>query len=135
MGAMGDFFNNYLNIPKMIEEKREYRQQMARAEALPEDYRYVFKKIQKHMWMFAAGSGYDMMRIHYDLIELFEEGAAEGRRVLEVTGGDVAAFCDELLQNAQTYTENWREKLNRDIAGRLGATGAGGTGGGGGGPK
>jgi hypothetical protein len=33
---------------------------MARMEALPEDYRYVFKKIQSHMWMFAAGSGYDM---------------------------------------------------------------------------
>jgi DNA-binding ferritin-like protein (Dps family) len=117
---MGDFFNNYLNIPKMIAEKREYRQQMARVKALPEDYRYVFKKIQSHMWMFAAGSGYDMMQIHYDLIELFEEGAANGRGVLEITGEDVAAFCNELLRSAQTYTENWREKLNRDIAEKLG---------------
>ncbi|MDR3136315.1 MAG: DUF1048 domain-containing protein [Coriobacteriales bacterium] len=120
---MGDFFNNYLNIPRMLREKREYRQQMARVEALPKDYRLVFKKIQNHMWMFAAGAGYDMMKIHYDLIELFEEGAASGKPVLEVTGQDVAAFCDELLQNTQTYTENWRKRLNRDISEKLGDRG------------
>jgi DNA-binding ferritin-like protein (Dps family) len=104
----------------MMREKREYRQQMARVEALPEDYRYVFKKIQKHTWMFAAGSGYDMMKIHYDLIELFEEGAANGKTVLEVTGKDVAGFCDALLSNAKTYTEDWRLSLNRDINKKFG---------------
>ena len=72
------------------------------------------------MWMFAAGAGYDMLKVHYDLIELFEEGAANGRHVLEITGEDVAAFCDELLRNATTYTENWRESLNRDILKELG---------------
>ncbi|MDR1089223.1 MAG: DUF1048 domain-containing protein [Coriobacteriales bacterium] len=112
---MSEFFDNYLNIRKIRASKREYKQHMARVEALPEDYQYVFKKIQHHMWMFAAGSGYDMMEIHYSLIELFEEGAAEGRPVLQITGEDVAAFCDELLRNAKTYTADWREKLNRDI--------------------
>lgn len=70
--------------------------------------------------MFTAGAGYDMMKIHSDLIELFEVGAAEGKRVLEITGEDVAAFCDELLRNANTYTENWRDALNRDIQKKLG---------------
>ena len=116
---MSEFFDNYFNIKKMVESKREYKQQMARVNALPEDYQYVFKKIQGHMWMFAAGSGYDMMKIHYDLIELFESGAAEGQSVLEITGEDVAAFCDELLRSASTYTENWREALNRDILKKL----------------
>lgn len=117
---MSDFFDNYFNIRKIMESKREYREQMARVDALSEDYQYVFKKIQEHMWKFAAGSGYDMMKIHYDLIELFESGAASGKHVLDVTGEDVAAFCDELLRNAETYTENWREKLNRDIIKKLG---------------
>ena len=117
---MSEFFDNYFNIKKMIESKREYKQQMARVKALPKDYQYVFKKIQSHMWMFAAGSGYDMMKIHYDLIELFEAGAAEGKHVLEITGEDVAAFCDELLRSARTYTEDWREALNRDIQKKLG---------------
>jgi DNA-binding ferritin-like protein (Dps family) len=120
---VNDFFDNYLNIGKIVESKRAYRRQTARVDALPEDYRYVFKKIQSHMWMFASGSGYDMTEIHYGLIELFEEGAANGRRVLEVTGEDVAAFCDELLKSAKTYTEDWREKLNREISEKLGKAG------------
>ena len=116
---MPEFFNNYLNIKKMIRDKREYKQQMARVEALPDDYRYVFKKIQSYLWKFAAGPGYDMLKIQYDLIGLFEEGAASGRSVLEVTGQDVAAFCDELLRNAETYTDDWRAALNRDISDKL----------------
>lgn len=117
---MSEFFDNYFNIKKIIKSKREYKRQMARVETLPNDYQYVFKKIQNHMWMFAAGSGYDMLKIHYDLIELFEEGAANGQHVLEITGEDVAAFCEDLLRNATTYTENWRESLNRDILRKLG---------------
>ena len=112
---MSEFFDNYFNIKNIIGNKREYKQQMARVKALPKDYQYVFKKIQGYMWNFAAGDGYDMLKLHYELIDLFEAGAAEGKQVLEVTGEDVAAFCDELLRNARTYTENWREKLNRDI--------------------
>ncbi len=119
---MSDFFDNYFNLKKIAESKREYKRHMARVDALPEDYQYVFKKIQSHMWMFAAGAGYDMMKIHYDLIELFETGAAQGKQVLEVTGEDVAAFCEELLRSAETYTENWREALNRDIWKKLGKT-------------
>ncbi len=117
---MSEFFDNYFNIRKIIGSKREYKRQMARVKALPEDYQYVFKKIQGNMWMFAAGAGYDMMKIHYDLIELFETGAAEGKSVLEITGEDVAAFCEELLRSTGTYTENWREALNRDIQKKLG---------------
>ncbi len=117
---MSEFFDNYFNIKKMIKSNREYKQQMARVDALPKDYQYVYKKIQKHMWMFVAGSGYDMLKIHYDLIELFEAGATDGKHVLEITGDDVAAFCEELLRNARTYTEDWREALNRDIQKKLG---------------
>ena len=117
---MSEFFDNYFNVKKMLESKREYKQQMARVAAMPQDYQYVFKKMQQYMWNFAGGSGYDMLKIHYDLIELFETGAAEGKHVLEITGEDVAAFCDELLRSARTYTEDWHEALNRDIRKKLG---------------
>jgi DNA-binding ferritin-like protein (Dps family) len=104
---------------KIIGDKKEYKMMMARVEAMPEDYNFVFKKIQQYMWKFASGDGYDMLKIHYELIELFEAGIAEGKRVLEITGEDVAAFCDELLRNTKTYTENWRKELNRDIMKKL----------------
>jgi len=107
-------------IKKVFGDKKEYKQQMARVKALPEDYQFVFNKIQKYMWNFAAGDGYDMLKIQYELIDLFEAGAAEGKQVLEITGEDVAEFCDELLRNAKTYTENWHDKLNHDIMKKFG---------------
>ena len=107
--------SDYFNIKKIIGDKKEYRGMMARVKALPEDYQFVYDKITHYMWNFAAGNGYDMLKVQYDLIDLFEEGFSENKPVLAVTGEDVAAFSDELLKNARTYPENLREKLNSDI--------------------
>ena len=60
------------------------------------------------------------MEVQYGLIDLFEEGVAEGKSVLEVTGEDVAGFVDELLKNTKTYTEDWRNKLNQKIKNKIG---------------
>ncbi|MGE7920776.1 DUF1048 domain-containing protein [Viridibacillus sp. NPDC093762] len=106
---------------KMMGDKKEYKMMMARVESLPKDYQFVFKKIQNYMWKFsAAGSGMDMLHIQYELIELFEAGAAEGRQVIEITGNDVASFADELVANAKTYVAKYREDLNQSILNRLG---------------
>ena len=108
-------------IKKIIGDKKEWRQMEARANALPEEYRYVYHKIQHYMWGYAAGnsSGMDMIAIFGDLIRLFEEGAANGKGVLRITGEDIAEFCDELLRNAKTYTENRRQLLNKEIKKKL----------------
>ena len=44
------------------------------------------------MWNFTVGNGMDMPHMQYELIELFEAGAREGRKVLEITGEDVASL-------------------------------------------
>jgi len=106
-------------LKKILGDKKEWRRMEARAAALPSDYRIVYVEIQKYMWKFTAGDGMDIIAILKDLLELFETGAADGKRVLEVTGDDVAAFSDELLRNAKTYTENWHQKLNRDVTEKL----------------
>ncbi|KRE09174.1 DUF1048 domain-containing protein [Priestia megaterium] len=105
---------------KMIGDKKEYKMMMARVEDLPEDYQFVFKKIQNYMWNFSSGNGMDMLHMQYELIDLFEVGAAEGRQVLEITGDDVASFADELVANARTYMVKYREDLNQSIKERLG---------------
>lgn len=92
-----------------LEEKRAYRQMMARVKALPEDYRFVFDKIQHYLWIFATG-GFDMS----GLVDLFESGAAEGRKVLEITGPDVAAFCDALIRTSGEM-EAKKESINKEI--------------------
>lgn len=107
-------------IKKLVADKKEFRQMMARVSALPEDYRFVYDKMQKYMWSFASGDGYDMLKIQYGLIELFEAGAADGKHVLEITGEDVVGFCDELLRDARMWTNDMREKMSRDIMKKLG---------------
>lgn len=99
---------------KLVGDKKEYRDMMARVKRLPEDYQFVYGKIQKYMWNYATGSGLDMLRVQYNLIELFEIGAADGKQVLEITGEDVATFSDELLKSAKTYTEKHREALSHE---------------------
>lgn len=106
-------------IKKLIDDKKEYHEQMARVAALPEDYRFVYEKIQAYMWGFAGGSGMDMVKTQYDLIDLFESGAADGRHVLDVTGEDVASFCDELMRGNKLWTDNVRNRLNRKISGKV----------------
>lgn len=116
---MKEFFNKYLNIKKIKEEKYRYHQQMNRVKALPEDYQFVFKKIQENIWYRGSGDDYEMMELHYDLIDLFEEGLQQGKSVLEVTGEDVAGFVEELLKSVKNNSLSWQEKLNREISKKL----------------
>lgn len=116
---MKQFFDEYFNFSKMVKNKRKYKKEMQRVKDLPKDYQYVFKRIQNHMWKFGCGSGYDMMEVQCDLSDLFEESAADGKNVLEITGKDVAGFVDELLKNTRTYTQDWRNKLNKKINKKL----------------
>lgn len=106
-------------IKKLLEDKKEYREQTTRIKALPEDYRFVFEKMQSYMWSFAGGDGCDMIKTQSDLIELFESGAAEKKHVLEVTGEDVAGFCDELIRGNKLWTDGVRKRLNRKMQRKL----------------
>ena len=54
-----------------------------------------------------------------DLIDLFEEGVTNGKKVLEITGKDVASFVEELLKNTKTYTQDWKNNLNNKINDKL----------------
>lgn len=106
-------------IKKIRESKREYSKNMARVAALPDDYRFVYEKIVVYIWSFAGGTGMDMLKTQYDLIELFEEGAAQGKNVLDVTGTDAASFCDELIRENRLWTDGLRRRINRKINRRL----------------
>ena len=106
-------------LKKLLGDKQDWKRMEARAQALPSDYRIVYVELQQYMWRFTAGDGMDIIAILKNVLDLFETGAAEGRRVLDLTGPDVASFCDELLRSASTYTENWREELNRTVATKL----------------
>ena len=49
------------------------------------------------------------------IVDLFEEGAALGKGVLEVTGKDVAAFCDDLVKDSKTYEDVFQESVAKEV--------------------
>ena len=100
-----------------IEDKKEWRSIEARSKALPHDYRVAYNEIKHYLWRSSGITTIDAFRV---LIDLFEESVANGRQVLEITGNDVAAFCDELVKGEKTYFEDLRKKLNNSIAEKLG---------------
>lgn len=95
-----------------LDEKRDYRRIMNRVKALPDDYRYAFKNMQRYLYYTDLT---DCGTLFNDLVELLEASAAQGKPVLEVIGSDVAGFCDELLRASTPGASTPREKLNRDI--------------------
>lgn len=114
------FFNKCFNLKRKRETKRKTRMQMARVSALPKDYQYVYKKIREQMWRFVGSNGYDVLEAQYELIDLFERGAAEGKRALDITGDDVAEFVEKLLKKTKTHKDDWKKQLNKDIQKKLG---------------
>jgi DNA-binding ferritin-like protein (Dps family) len=103
-----------------LESKKEYKAFMKKVNLLPNDYAFVFKKIQKYMWNFGYGFGEEIINLY----ELFEASAAEGKHVLDVTGEDVAAFADELMALSKLDEDNGiklgeQVELNKDIESRV----------------
>lgn len=87
-----------MNLKKVIEEKKEWQTYKMRIKALPKEYRIVYKEMEKYLFKVSCGEGFEYDSILPGVLELFEESASTGKKVLEVTGKDVAAFCDNLLQ-------------------------------------
>ncbi|MEK3883148.1 DUF1048 domain-containing protein [Paenibacillus sp. PL2-23] len=94
-----------MSIRDIIEGKKEWRAHVARVKALPKDYQIVYKEIQKYLFKVGPVELSEGTGLLSGIVDLFEEGAASGRGVLEVTGHDVAAFCDELIQDSNTYRD------------------------------
>jgi len=101
-----------MNIQDIIEGKKKWRTHMARVKALPQDYQIVYKEIQKYIFKVGPVELTDGTELLSGIIDLFEEGAAFGKGVLEVTGNDVAAFCDDLIKDLKTYADIYQESID-----------------------
>ena len=89
---------------------------MERVKSLPKDYQIVYKEIQKYLFKVGPvelNEGTDLLT---GIVDLFEEGALIGKGVLEVTGNDVAAFCDDLIKDSKTYADIYQESVNQEVS-------------------
>jgi DNA-binding ferritin-like protein (Dps family) len=102
-------------IRDVIESKKQWRAQwrahMARVKALPPDYQVVYQEIQKYCFKVGA-AGWPDGRLLSGVIDFFEEGVAARQGVLELIGSDVAAFCDDLVQDSRTCASIYQESVS-----------------------
>jgi DNA-binding ferritin-like protein (Dps family) len=99
-----------VGIQDLIEGKKQWRAHVARVKALPPDYQIVYKEIQRYFFKVGPIELLDGSLLE-GIIDFFEEGAAAGRGVLELTGDDVAAFCDDLIKDSPTYADLYQESI------------------------
>lgn len=104
-----------MSIQDIIQGKKEWRAHVARVKALPEDYRIVYKEIQKYLFKVGPVELTEGTGLLSGIVDLFEEGAALGKGVLEVTGSDVAAFCDDLIKDSTTYADLYQESVDQEV--------------------
>ena len=104
-----------MKIQDIIEGKKEWRAHVARVKALPQDYQIVYQEIQKYYFKVGPVELTDGTDLLSGIVDLFEEGAALGKGVLEVTGRDVAAFCDDLIKDSKTYADLYQESVGQEV--------------------
>lgn len=102
-----------MSIKDIINEKRKWKTLMARVKALPKDYKIVYKEIQKYLLKVGPidlTEGTDLLT---GIVELFEDGVVSGKAVLEITGKDVASFCDDLIKDTKTYADIYQNSIKK----------------------
>jgi DNA-binding ferritin-like protein (Dps family) len=105
-----------MRIQDIVEGKKEWRAHMARVKALPQDYQLVYKELTKYLFKVGPVELTEGAGLLSGIIDLFEEGAASGKGVLDVTGSDVAAFCDELIKDSKTYADVYQEAAQQEVS-------------------
>lgn len=106
-------------VTKIFSNQKQWNAMEARATALPRDFVTVYNEIKSYLWKFANGDGARCIAALNDVLVLFEASATDGRRVQDVTGKNVAAFCDERFGGTPPYFNRWRSTLNNNVAKRL----------------
>lgn len=104
-----------MSIKDIIEGKKKWRAHMARVKALPQDYQIVYKEIQNYFFKVGPVELTEGAGLLSGIVDLFEDGAALGKGVLEVTGNDVAAFCDDLIKDSKTHADIYQESVAQEV--------------------
>jgi DNA-binding ferritin-like protein (Dps family) len=104
-----------MRIQDIIEGKKEWRAHVTRVNALPQEYQIVYKEIQKYLFKVGPVELTEGTGLLSGIVDLFEEGAALGKGVLQVTGSDVAAFCDDLIKDSKTYADVYQESVDQKV--------------------
>jgi DNA-binding ferritin-like protein (Dps family) len=102
-----------------LEQKKQYKQAMARIEALPEPYRSSAKAFNRY-FMYYAGitDGDTLVTMIGDHADLWERASLDGTPVREIVGDDPVEFAESFAQaySATQWIDKERERLTKAIA-------------------
>ncbi|MFK4943796.1 DUF1048 domain-containing protein [Lactococcus garvieae] len=88
-----------MKLKEIIEEKKEWYALQNAVKKLPKDYGIVYKEIQRYFFKIGVSD----LQVLGELLAIFEEGVKRNQDVLDVTGKDVAAFSDSLLDQEENF--------------------------------
>ncbi|NVI96957.1 DUF1048 domain-containing protein [Myxococcus sp. AM009] len=84
-------------ISKVIGEKGQWRQYKARTKQLPASYRMAVEALERYLMYF--GTGGDGTAIYADLVDLFEQSAANRTPIRQIVGEDPVEFIETFVRN------------------------------------
>lgn len=102
-----------------LEQKKQYRADLARIEGLPEPHRAAAKAFQRYlMHSGVISDGETLVTMFGDLADLWERAVADGTSVHAVVGDDPVEFIDAFVQAyaAKHWLDKERARLTAAIA-------------------
>jgi DNA-binding ferritin-like protein (Dps family) len=97
-----------------LEQKKQYKQDKARIDALPEPYATAAQAMHRY-FMYYAGitDGDTLVTMFGDLADLWERAAVDGTPVRSIVGDDPVEFAETF---AQAYTgKQWIDKERKRL--------------------
>lgn len=103
---------------KIIGPKKEWRAYKARVRALPRPYADAIAAIERYLMHFGATDSASAVGLFGDLVDLFEQAAADGTSIHDIVGEDPVEFAEALIRNYDKggYVARERNRLRSAIA-------------------
>jgi DNA-binding ferritin-like protein (Dps family) len=111
-----------------LEQKKQYKQDKARIEALPEPYATAATAMHRYLMYYGGVTDGDtLMTMFGDLADLWERAAIDGTPVRAIVGEDPVEFAETFAQaySGKQWIDKERERLRQAINTADGVSGNG----------
>lgn len=102
-----------------LEQKKQYRRDKARIDALPEPYLAAAKAVHRYL-MYSSGitDGDTLITMFGDFADLWDRAATDGTPVRDIVGDDPVEFAESFSQayGGERWIDKERARLTKSIA-------------------
>lgn len=101
-----------------LEQKKQYKKNRARIDALPEPYRATAKAFERYL-MYSGGvvDGDTLITMHGDFADLWERAATDGTPIRDIVGDDPVDFAETFVQaySGTHWIDKERTRLTKAV--------------------